>query len=288
MFESLESILRDCEKNQNSFPETIINYEMRSTDLSRDEVISKMKIMWNAMLSASENYDGTLVSKSGLTGGDGKRFEEYSSRSAPICGTFISKVITEALKMAENNACMKRIVASPTAGSCGVLPAVLIPLYREKKFSDEKIINALFVAAGIGQVIANRASISGAEGGCQAEIGSASAMASGALVYLSGGTKEDICNAVGFSLKNLLGLVCDPVAGLVEIPCVKRNVIGAVNACSCADMVLAGIKSKIPADEIIDAMKSVGIKMDTSLKETGFGEIANTPTAKNIQINFGA
>ncbi len=283
MFTSLESIINECEKQSKTFPEIIIGYEMRSTGASEQEVVSKMKSMWIAMLTASENYDGTLISKSGLTGGDGKKFEEYSSQNETLCGSYLSLVITEALKMAENNACMKRIVASPTAGSCGVLPAVLIPLYRRKKYSEEEIINALFVAAGIGQVIANRASISGAEGGCQAEIGSASAMAAGALVYLYGGNATGICTAAGFSLKNLLGLVCDPVAGLVEIPCVKRNVIGAVNACSCADMVLAGIKPKIPADEVIDAMKSVGTKMDVSLKETGTGGIANTPTAKKIQ-----
>lgn len=200
--------------------------------------------------------------------------------------SFILNVITNALKMAESNACMKRIVASPTAGSCGVLPAVLVPLFEENKFEEDKIVKSLFVSAGIGQVIANRASISGAEGGCQAEIGSASAMAAGTLVYLYGGSARQIASAAGFSLQNLLGLVCDPVAGLVEIPCVKRNVVGAVNACSCADMALAGIEPRIPADEVIDAMRAVGIKMDSSLKETGLGGLAASPSAKKVAESF--
>ncbi len=284
MFESLESIVNECREKGLSFPDLVIQNEMRSSDAPAEKIYARMKKMWDAMLSASENYDGDLVSRSGLSGGDGKRFQSYSENGNSICGGFISNVISEALKMAESNACMKRIVASPTAGSCGVLPSVLIPLHRDGKFSEEKIIKSLFVAAGIGQVIAIRASISGAEGGCQAEIGSASAMAAGALVYLYGGSEFQICNAVGFALQNLLGLVCDPVAGLVEIPCVKRNVIGAVNACSCADMVLAGIEPKIPADEIIDAMKYVGAKMDVSLKETGTGGVAGSVTARSFAI----
>lgn len=284
MFESLESIVNECREKGLSFPDLVIQNEMRSSDAPAEKIYARMKKMWDAMLSASENYDGDLVSRSGLSGGDGKRFQSYSEGGNSVCGPFISNVISEALKMAESNACMKRIVASPTAGSCGVLPSVLIPLYRDGKFSEEKIIESLFVAAGIGQVIAIRASISGAEGGCQAEIGSASAMAAGALVYLYGGSDFQICNAVGFALQNLLGLVCDPVAGLVEIPCVKRNVIGAVNACSCADMVLAGIEPKIPADEIIDAMRYVGAKMDVSLKETGTGGVAGSVTARSFAI----
>lgn len=279
MFESLEAIIDECEKCNKEFPDVVKQWEIKSSDISEDEVVSKMKVMWKAMCNASDNYDGNLMSRSGLTGGDGKKYEEYSEKQTTLCGGYISRVITEALKMAENNACMKRIVASPTAGSCGVLPAVLISLFNERKISEEKIIDSLFVAAGIGQVIANRASISGAEGGCQAEIGSASAMASGALVYLLGGNAKQISYAAGFCLQNLLGLVCDPVAGLVEIPCVKRNVIGAVNACSCADMVMAGIVPRIPPDEVIDAMKSVGKRMDRTLKETGEGGVAGTPTA---------
>ena len=224
------------------------------------------------MLESSESYQGSLHSKSGLSGGDGEIFSKYAQSGKGLSGGYISSVICEALKIAESNACMKRIVACPTAGSCGVLPSVLIPLYRE----------ALFVAAGIGQVIANKACISGAQGGCQAEIGSASAMAGASLVYLSGGNERQIAAAVGFCLQNLLGLVCDPVAGYVEIPCIKRNVIGAVNAVTVSDMVMAGMKEKIPADEIIEAMDQVGRKMDSSLRETGEGGIAACKTAREI------
>ena len=192
-----------------------------------------------------------------------------------------------ALKMAESNACMRRIVAAPTAGSCGVIPAVLIPYYEAKLASKEDIVKALFVSGAIGQVIADRASISGAQGGCQAEIGSASAMAAGALTFLQGGDAKQICNAAALALKGLLGLVCDPVAGLVEIPCVKRNVIGTVNAVSCTDMAIAGVESKIPPDEVIDAMGEVGDKMDASLKETALGGLAVTPAAIKIAKKAG-
>lgn len=281
-FTSLKEITTKCNEEKKSFYEIVLELDSKQSNLSHEKEIKKMNAMWTAMKNAADSYDPKLFSSSKLTGGDGGKFEDYIKNNSSICGSFIGQVISCALQMAESNACMKRIVASPTAGSCGVLPAVLIPLYRNKIFSEEKIVEGLFVAAGIGQVIANRASISGAEGGCQAEIGAASSMAAGTLVYLHNGTAEQICAASGFALQNLLGLVCDPVAGLVEIPCVKRNVIGAVNACSCADMALASITPKIPADEVIDAMKSVGNKIDSSLKETGNGGMALTPTAKNI------
>ena len=180
---------------------------------------------------------------------------------------------------------MKKIVAAPTAGACGVLPAVLLPLYR-KGVSQEKMIEALYVAAGIGQVIAARAFISGAAGGCQAEIGSASSMAAGALVYLRGGSNAQILHAVAMAMKMLLGLVCDPVAGLVEVPCIKRNVGGAVNAIAAADMALAGIDSVIPADEVIDAMKEVGMNMLPAYRETARGGLATTKTGKKINAEL--
>ncbi|MCR4822365.1 MAG: L-serine ammonia-lyase, iron-sulfur-dependent, subunit alpha [Treponema sp.] len=282
MFESLESIISQCKKEKKNFAQIVIENEMKATGNSREKVLEKMKKMWLVMLESSNSYQGNLHSKSGLSGGDGEIFSRYAERGESLSGGYISSVIKEALKIAESNACMKRIVACPTAGSCGVLPSVLIPLYREKKYPQEKFIEALFVAAGIGQVIANKACISGAQGGCQAEIGSASAMAGGSLVYLFGGGEEEIASAVGFCLQNLLGLVCDPVAGYVEIPCIKRNVIGAVNAVSVTDLVLAGIRGKIPADEVIEAMDQVGRKMDSSLRETGEGGIAACKTAREI------
>ena len=282
MFESLESIIAQCKNENKTFAQIVIENEIKATDNSEEKIIAKMQHMWDVMLEASASYDGRRFSNSGFSGGDGKLFSEYAAGGNTISGGYISCVISEALKMAESNACMQRIVASPTAGACGVLPAVLIPLYHQKKYSKEKFVEALFVSAGIGQVIANKACISGAQGGCQAEIGSASAMAAGSLVYLAGGTAEQIAMAVGLALQNLLGLVCDPVAGYVEIPCIKRNVIGAVNAVSCADMVLAGIKEKIPADEVIEAMGQVGQKMDSTLRETGEGGIAACKTARRL------
>ena len=180
-----------------------------------------------------------------------------------------------------------KLGAAPTAGACGVLPAVLVPLYRRGTVDEEAIVRALYVAAGIGAVVGYRASISGASGGCQAEVGTAAAMAAGALVDLRGGGPEQIGHAVAMALKNLMGLVCDPVAGLVEVPCVKRNVIGAVNAVSAADMALAGIRSAVPPDEVILAMREVGDKMDVSLKETGVGGVAGTPFGQKIAEKMG-
>ena len=200
-----------------------------------------------------------------------------------LCGDFIGKVMEKALKTSESNAGMKRIVAAPTAGSCGVVPAVFLSVQEERGFSEECMVEALYVAAGIGGVIANRAFLAGAAGGCQAEIGSASAMAAGGVTYLLGGGADEIANAAALALKNLLGLACDPVAGLVEVPCVKRNVMGAVNAMTFADMTMAGIFSKIPPDEVIDAMRSIGRSMNEDIRETGKGGLAGTPTGVEIR-----
>ncbi len=278
-FYSIEEILQECKKRDLTFAQVVIESDMQEREVSMEDSLKKMKQMWEAMVSASNSYEKALRSNSGLVGGDGGKMEEYLQSQKTICGTFVSKVIAQALQMGESNACMKRIVAAPTAGACGVLPAVLIPYTKEYQVSEEEVLHALFVAAGIGQVIASRAFIAGAAGGCQAEVGSASAMAAGALVSLKGGDATQIAHACAMALKAVLGLVCDPVAGLVEVPCVKRNVMGAVNALSVADMVLAGIKSKIPADEVIDAMREVGEKMDVSLRETAKGGLATTPSA---------
>lgn len=281
MFESFSEIAEFCANKKIDFYEAVLLMESKERETCKDEIISKMKTMWNAMVESYKSYDPELKSRSGLSGGNGALAEAWALSGSAISGPYISKVISVALKMGESNACMKRIVASPTAGSCGVIPAVLIPLFLEGKFSEDEIIKGLFVSAGIGSVIASRASIAGAEGGCQAEIGAASSMAAGTLVYLNGGSTEQIITAAGFALKNLLGLVCDPVAGLVEVPCVKRNVVGAVNAVSSADMALAGIKSKIPSDEIVDAMKRVGNMLHSDLKETGRGGLASCKLTLN-------
>ena len=324
MFGSIKEILDKCESDGREFWRVILEDDMSDRNVDENESAQKMRELWDAMYQAAKGYDGSIKSASGLSGGDGKKMEEYIKTHECLCGDFMGKVITEALKMGESNACMKRIVAAPTAGACGVMPAILVPYYermilqninvednaknnittdygdnksnnittdnaeqkdkdtKAKKEADEKIIKALYVAAGIGEVIARRASISGARGGCQAEIGSASAMAAGALTYLQGGNEQQIADSVAMALKNLLGRVCDPVAGLVEVPCVKRNVVGAVNAVSSSQMASAGIKSRIPVDEVIDAMAYVGDKMDESLKETGVGGLAGTVSGKEI------
>ena len=275
-FHSLEEIQKSCREKNVLFWRAVLLEDMADRSVTETESMQSMQQMWTAMKSASEQYDRTQVSASGLVGKMGAQMEEYRQSKEPLCGPFVSKVIARALEMGESNACMKRIVA-----------AVLVPLYEEERVSEDEVIHALYTAAGIGQVIASRAFIAGAAGGCQAEIGAASARAAGALVFLQGGDEEQISHGAAMALKNLLGLVCDPVAGLVEVPCVKRNVIGAVNALSSADMALAGITSRIPPDQVIDAMKEVGESMHVSLRETGEGGVANTPEARKIKEKLG-
>lgn len=264
----------------------IMTADAREQGLSEEESLRRMNGMWQAMRSASRDYSAAARSSSGLSGGDGQRMLDYAA--CGIGGEFFAQVIAEALKMGECNACMKRIVAAPTAGSCGVLPAVLIPFQQKHGTQDETMVHALYLAAAFGQVIASRACIAGAEGGCQAEVGAAAGMAAAALVFLKGGTVSAMAHACAIALGNLLGLVCDPVAGLVEVPCIKRNVIGAMAALSSADMALAGITSRIPADEVIDAMREVGDALPASLRETGRGGLAATPTGQKIarQLNL--
>lgn len=286
-YQSLQEIIETGSREEIPFWKVILLDDINERSVTEEESLQMMKKMWKAMVEASEAYDGSLLSHSGLVGKTGAQMETYRQNQDPLCGDFMAKVIAQALQMGESNACMKRIVAAPTAGACGVLPAVLLPLYQEGRVTDERVIESLYVSAGIGQVIASRAFIAGAAGGCQAEIGSASSMAAGALVHLRGGNAQQITQAAAMALKNLLGLVCDPVAGLVEVPCVKRNVIGAVNALACADMALAGITSRIPPDQVIDAMKEIGESMHVSLRETGEGGVANTPAAKAIREKLG-
>lgn len=277
-FTSVRDLLAAEKKSGLPLWEVILEDDLNDRGASRENSVGQMTKLWEAMKSASENYSATAVSKSGLVGGDGEKMLRYARSGNGIAGGILEEIIAEALRMGESNACMKRIVAAPTAGSCGVLPAVLIPFSRANAIKDEKVVHALYIAAGFGQIIASRSSISGAEGGCQAEIGAASAMAAAALAWLKNGTPEMSAAACAMALMNLMGLVCDPVAGLVEIPCVKRNVVGAVNAVSCAEMALAGIDSKIPPDEVIDAMRSVGEMMPSALRETGKGGVAVTPS----------
>ncbi|MBQ7885876.1 MAG: L-serine ammonia-lyase, iron-sulfur-dependent, subunit alpha [Clostridia bacterium] len=238
--------------------------------------ISQMAVLYNAIRRAKENYDPAQRSSSGMVGGDGAKMRAYAASGKTICGEYIGSVLAQAIEMGESNACMKCIVAAPTAGSCGVLPAVLLPYQEREKLGDAQMVRAMYVAGAVGQIIAQKASIAGAAGGCQAEIGTASAMGAAALCYLAGGSAQAVCHAAAMAIKSLLGLVCDPVAGLVEVPCVKRNAAGAMIAMSSADLALAGIRSAVPPDEVIGAMREVGDKMDVSLRETGLGGVAAT------------
>ena len=230
--------------------------------------------LWAAMQASSRQYCADDRSNSGLIGGDAEKLRAAAEKGLLLGGTYFQRVMEQALKVAECNACMKRIVAAPTAGSCGVLPAVLIPLTDERDVPEETILQALYIAAGFGQVTALRASVAGAQGGCQAEIGTASAMAAAALTHILGGTAQQCADAYAMALANLLGLVCDPVAGLVEVPC--------VNAVSAANMAVAGITSRIPVDEVIDAMGEIGDALPADLRETGLGGLAGTPTGRKI------
>ena len=281
--DSMKEIFERSARENIPFWEIVLQYDMEERQVSRQASMAKMLLTWQAIQDAADSYTGTQRSVSGLVGGDGLKMRLYARRGESIGGEFMDEVIVQAISMAESNACMRRIVAAPTAGSCGVVPAVLLPLCEREHYTQHELLEALYVASGIGAVIAYRASISGAAGGCQAEIGTASAMAAGALVSLRGGTNEQIGHAVAMALKNLMGLVCDPVAGRVEVPCVKRNVIGAVNAISAADMALAGIESRIPVDEVIDAMGEVGRRMPVEFRETALGGLAATPTGKAVK-----
>ena len=282
-YSSVKAMLNVSRQNNQPLWDVILQSDLLESGLTRPQSLAEMHHLWQVMVQTSDNYCGADRSASGFAGGDAAKVAEAEARGQLLTGGYLAQVMAEALKTAECNACMKRIVAAPTAGSCGVLHAVLLPLWRSGSYNEEAICRALYVSAGFGQVVAARATLAGAEGGCQAEVGAASAMAAAALVELRGGTAEQCAEAFAMALTNLEGLVCDPVAGLVEIPCIKRNVIGAMNAVSCADMALAGVVGHIPADEVIDAMAEVGAAMSNDLRETGIGGLAGTPTGKAIR-----
>jgi L-serine dehydratase len=252
-------------------------------DLPPEKIFRRMKDSLDVMRRSAENGAAeNLRSNSGLTGGDGFRMNRYAEGS-PLSGSFCAKAIARAIAIAEYNAAMGKIVAAPTAGSCGILPAAILTLIDERGIPEDDAVMALFTAGALGLVIANEASIAGAEGGCQAECGSAAAIAAGALVELSGGSPRMAADACAIAIKNQLGLVCDPVAGLVEVPCVKRNAGGVMCALAAADMALAGIKSVIPVDEVIGAMREIGEALPPHLKETAQGGLAATPTGLELK-----
>lgn len=287
-FVSLQAILQASEAGNIPFWKAVLLDDVKERAVSREVSFETMRGMYQAMRMADQDYDATLRSASGLAGGDGAKLEAFRGTNDRLVGDFLTSVMEKAVKMGESNACMKRIVAAPTAGSCGVIPAVLLSYEEYKKVPEDRMIEALFVAAGIGEVLASSASISGAEGGCQAEIGSASAMAAGAITYLEGGDNEAIVHASALALKNMLGLTCDPVAGLVEVPCIKRNVSGAVNAVVSSQMTMAGIRSAIVPDEVIDSMRRIGKLLPPCLKETSQEGLAITPSAQKIAQKLNA
>ena len=254
--------------------------DMDASERTQEQSYEKMHQMYEAMKYADTSYNGNLRSASGRAGGDGEKLHEYNASGKNICGAFVGLVMEKAIKMGESNACMRRIVAAPTAGSCGVLPAVLLSYEEQFATTEEQMVQALYVAAGIGKVIAENAFIAGAAGGCQAEIGSAAAMSAGALAYLQGADPQTVMHAAALSLKNMLGLACDPVGGLVEVPCIKRNSYGAVNAVTSAQLALAGIRSAITPDDVIDSMRRIGNQMPTCLKETSEGGLATSASAE--------
>ena len=282
MFRSFIELQELCDEKKLPAWQAIQLDDAQDQDISAEASWEKMHHLWEVMKASIEGYDPSMRSRSGLVGSEGGKMDAYLETHEPLSGSFSGKVISRALKMGCANACMHRIVAAPTAGACGVLPAVLYSCWKDRGAAEEDIVKALYVAAGTGQIIAERAFLAGAAGGCQAEIGSASGMAAAALVALQGGTLAQMGYACAAALKNLLGLVCDPVAGLVEVPCVKRNAGAAVVALAAADMALAGIESAIPVDQVIDAMREVGEAMDPSLRETSRGGLAVTP--KGLEI----
>lgn len=282
-FHAVEEILDTCKKKHCNFYEAVLLDDIKDRLVTKEESLTKMGEIYEAMHQSLNHYDSHLRSKSGMVGGDGAKVEKAAKEGRLIGGAFMAEIVATALKIAESNACMKRIVAAPTAGSCGVVPAVFLTMEHQLELPRSKMIEGLYVVAGIGQVIATRAFISGAEGGCQAEIGSASAMAAAGACYLMGGSPEACCHATSIAFKNLMGLACDPVAGLVEVPCVKRNASGAVNAIVSADMALSGVTSAIPTDQVIDAMRSIGESLPPSLRETATGGLAVTPAGLKIE-----
>ena len=287
-YKSIEELCRAAHAKNCKLSELVLDDQAESMELPREELYRRMEERFAVMESAVKaGMNPELRSTSNLTGGDAAKMWVYAS-SGGVCGGFVNRAMARALAVSENNAAMGKVVAAPTAGSCGILPGTVVSLASEGRCSRQDAVMSLFTAGAFGMVIAAKASLSGAEGGCQAECGSASAMAAAAIVELMGGTPEQCAHACAMAIKNQLGLVCDPVAGLVEIPCIKRNVSGVAIAFSSAEMALAGIESKIPADECIDAMREVGNSIPCALRETAKGGLAATPTGERLRMQvFG-
>ncbi|MDO4276418.1 MAG: L-serine ammonia-lyase, iron-sulfur-dependent, subunit alpha [Eubacteriales bacterium] len=280
---SVADLLGAARLENSKLSSLVLTQQAEQMELSEGDIYTKMKENYLVMASCIEpGCSPDLRSTSGLTGGDAYKMRKAVLDNKNLTGSFLGGALYRALAVSELNASMGRIVAAPTAGSCGIVPAAVLTMQEERGISEHDCVMSLFTASAIGMVIANNASLAGAQGGCQAECGSASAMAAAAIVELAGGTPDMIDSAVAIAIKNVLGLICDPVAGLVEIPCIKRNASGVTGAFMAAELALAGIKSAIPADEVIWTMKKVGDVMPGALKETAEGGLAATPTGKRL------
>ncbi|KGP73953.1 L-serine ammonia-lyase, iron-sulfur-dependent, subunit alpha [Pontibacillus yanchengensis] len=283
LFRNVAELVELCESENISISEVMIRQEMQVRDKSREDVYGQMEANLDVMEKAVDDGLKGVKSVSGLTGGDAVLIQEYMKTHTPLSGNIVMDAVSKAVATNEVNAAMGTICATPTAGSAGCVPGTLFSVKNQLNPSREQMVRYLFTSGAFGFVVANNASISGAAGGCQAEVGSAAGMAAAAIVEMAGGTPAQSAEAMAITLKNMLGLVCDPVAGLVEVPCVKRNAMGASNAVVAADMALAGVTSRIPCDEVIDAMYRIGQTMPVALKETAQGGLAATPTGRELE-----
>lgn len=284
MFNKGEELLKLCNEKNKTISQITLEKEMLDSDISYDDLINKMKETLSVMKnSATSALDKKIISVSGLTGGDSKKVEDYKNSGKTLSGDLVISAMAKALSTSEVNASMGKVVAAPTAGASGIMPSALLSAKEKLNLTDEQIIMGLFTAAGVGEIIAKNATVSGAEGGCQAECGVAAAMAAAAIVEMAGGSPESALDAASFALINIMGLVCDPIAGLVEYPCSLRNASGVVNAFISSDLALAGVNSLVPFDEVVDAMYKVGKSLPESLRETALGGLATTPTGEALR-----
>ncbi|MBR0135372.1 MAG: L-serine ammonia-lyase, iron-sulfur-dependent, subunit alpha [Clostridia bacterium] len=280
-FTTGEELIALCENEKLTIAEVMIRHEMETSERDRNDLVNEMFLNLMTMQESIKiGLEEDQETMTGLAGNNAEKLLAYADKAN--MGPAMARICAAAIAVAEVNASMGKIVAAPTAGSSGVIPAVLVMCCEKHGFTDRDLVNGLFTAGAVGVIIARNASISGAEGGCQAEIGTASAMAAAALTEMCGASPRTALSAAAMALKNILGLVCDPVAGLVECPCIKRNAMGAANAVLCSDMALAGVESIIPFDEVVSAMRSVGRMMNVDLRETAKGGLAVTPTALEI------
>lgn len=278
-YNTIAGLVEQAEQAGKPISELVLAQQAEQTERTEGDLYEEMRRTFRVMEeSVASGIDPDLRSTSGLTGGAAYRMQQAVREGRTICGEVFGGALTRALAVSELNASMGRIVASPTAGSCGILPAAVLTIRDARGLDERTCVMSLFTASAVGMVIANNACLAGAQGGCQAECGSASAMAAAALVELAGGAPDMVANAVAIAIKNILGLVCDPVAGLVEVPCIKRNAMGVANAFTACELACAGITSAIPTEEVIHSMKLIGQSIPSSLRETAEGGLAATPT----------